>query len=67
VALNNLGYALEKQRDLEEARQTYRQALELDAGNRTARKRLERLERTLATPAPAPAAEAPKNRPNQPT
>jgi Flp pilus assembly protein TadD len=67
VALNNLGYALEKQRDLEEARQTYRQALELDAGNRTARKRLERLERTLATPAPAPAAEAPKKRPNRPS
>lgn len=52
VALNNLAYALEKQSSLEEASQTYRRVLELDAGNKTARKRLERLERTLATPAP---------------
>lgn len=52
VALNNLAYALEKQRNLEEASATYRQVLELDAGNGTARKRLARLDRTLAVPAP---------------
>ncbi len=54
VALNNLAYALEKQRNLEEASDTYLQVLELDAGNSTARKRLARLQRTLATPPPAP-------------
>jgi Flp pilus assembly protein TadD len=53
VALNNLAFALEKQGNLEEAGQAYRQALELDSGNRTAAKRLKRLERTLSTPAPA--------------
>lgn len=52
VALNNLAYALDKQGSLEEASQTYRRVLELDAGNTTARKRLQRLERTLETPAP---------------
>lgn len=51
VALNNLAYALEKQMKLEEACDTYRRVLELDADNRTARKRLQRLERTLVSPA----------------
>ena len=46
VALNNLAFALEKQSKGEEARTTYRQVLELDASNSTARKRLKRLERT---------------------
>lgn len=48
VALNNLAFALEKQLKPEEAAATYRQVLELDAGNKTARKRLARLERSLA-------------------
>jgi Flp pilus assembly protein TadD len=48
VALNNLAFALEKQRNLEEAEQTYRQVLELDASNKTARKRLQRLERSFS-------------------
>ena len=48
VALNNLAYALEKQQKPEEAMATYQQVLELDSGNRTARKRLKRLERTAA-------------------
>jgi Flp pilus assembly protein TadD len=47
VALNNLAYALEKQRKPEEARSAYERALSLDSGNRTARKRLKRLERTI--------------------
>ncbi|MFM7362509.1 MAG: tetratricopeptide repeat protein [Cyanobium sp.] len=45
VALNNLGYALEKQQKGEEARQLYERVLELDSGNATARKRLRLLER----------------------
>ena len=44
--LNNLAFALEKQSKAEEALTTYRQVLELDASNSTARKRLKRLERT---------------------
>jgi tetratricopeptide (TPR) repeat protein len=48
VALNNLAFALEKQFKLEEARQAYEQALALDPDNRTARKRLSRLERKAA-------------------
>jgi len=48
VALNNLAYALEKQQKPEEAMATYQQVLELDGNNRTARKRLKRLERTAA-------------------
>ncbi len=51
VALNNLAYAFEKQGNPEEALQTYQRVLELDAGNKTARKRVQRLERTLAVPA----------------
>ena len=46
VALNNLAFALEKQSKADEALTTYRQVLELDASNSTARKRLKRLERT---------------------
>jgi tetratricopeptide (TPR) repeat protein len=48
VALNNLAFALEKQQKPEEARATYEKVLELDGGNRTAKKRLKRLERTAA-------------------
>lgn len=47
VALNNLAFALEKQLKIEEAAETYRQVLALQSGNRTARKRLARLERQL--------------------
>lgn len=45
VALNNLAFALEKQQKLEEAQATYQQVLDLDAANKTARKRLKLLER----------------------
>jgi len=48
VALNNLAFAFEKQQDLERAQQTYLKVLDMDASNPTARKRLKRLERTLA-------------------
>jgi Flp pilus assembly protein TadD len=48
VALNNLAFALEKQQKPDEARSTYQQVLELDSANRTAQKRLKRLERTAA-------------------
>lgn len=63
VALNNLAYALEKQSKLEEAQEVYRQALTLDQSNKTARKRLERLERTLGvSPGPKrPSAEEKEN------
>jgi Flp pilus assembly protein TadD len=55
VALNNLAYALEKQTKLEEAKEAYTQVLTLDGSNKTARKRLQRLERTLGiSPAPTP-------------
>jgi tetratricopeptide (TPR) repeat protein len=47
VALNNLAFALEKQGQLEEAISSYRQVLELESGNSTARKRLKRLEGRL--------------------
>jgi hypothetical protein len=40
--------ALEKQQKPDEARTTYQQVLELDGANRTAQKRLKRLERTAA-------------------
>ncbi len=46
VALNNLAYALEKLSQFEEAQQTYQRVLELEPSNKTARKRLQRLERT---------------------
>ena len=45
VALNNLAFALEKQQKREEASALYKQVLELETGNATARKRLRRLER----------------------
>ena len=48
VALNNLAFALEKQQKQEEAREAYAKVLELDSANRTARKRLKRLERRSA-------------------
>lgn len=51
VALNNLAFALEKQSRFEEAQETYQQVLALDADNKTARKRLQRLERTQISPA----------------
>jgi len=45
VALNNLAFAFEKLQRFEDAQATYEQALQLDTGNRTARKRLKRLAR----------------------
>jgi tetratricopeptide (TPR) repeat protein len=45
VALNNLGYALERQGLPEEARQAYTKALALDPGNKTTTKRLKLLDR----------------------
>lgn len=48
VALNNLAYALEKQQKGEEARATYQKVLELDSTNRTAQKRLKRLDKLAA-------------------
>ena len=48
VALNNLAFALEKQQKPDEAKATYEQVLALDGNNRTARKRLKRLERIAA-------------------
>jgi len=48
VALNNLAFALEKQQKAEEARATYQKVLELDGANRTAQKRLKRLDKLAA-------------------
>ena len=48
VALNNLAFALEKQQKSDEAKETYAKVLELDADNKTAKRRLKRLERTAA-------------------
>jgi tetratricopeptide (TPR) repeat protein len=45
VALNNLAFALTKQREVEEARSTYERVLGLDPANATARKGLKTLER----------------------
>ena len=57
VALNNLAYALTKQREIEEARATYNKVLALDPGNATARKGLRTLERRVGnTPAAAASA-----------
>lgn len=50
VALNNLGYALERQQQIEEAKAIYEQVLELDHSNKTARKRLKGLERKQGVP-----------------
>lgn len=44
VALNNLAFALEKQQKLEEAEGLYQKVLGLEPGNRTASKRLKRIE-----------------------
>lgn len=52
VALNNLAYALTKQRDIETARSTYERVLALDPGNATARKGLRTLERRVGNPEP---------------
>lgn len=49
VALNNLAFALEKQFQFDEACSSYRRVLELDSANRTAKKRLARLERTMGS------------------
>jgi tetratricopeptide (TPR) repeat protein len=48
VALNNLAFALEKQQKGDEAKATYQKVLELDSGNRTAQKRLRRLDKLAA-------------------
>ena len=48
VAINNLAYAQERLLDNEEACALYRQTLVLDPKNKTARKRLNRLERAAA-------------------
>ena len=45
VALNNLAFAFEKQQKFEEAQRTYEKVLQLEAGNKTAKKRLKLLER----------------------
>ncbi|MGB7564271.1 MAG: tetratricopeptide repeat protein [Prochlorococcaceae cyanobacterium] len=50
VALNNLAYALERQRENEQAKAIYEQVLELDDTNKTARKRLKGLERKQGVP-----------------
>jgi Flp pilus assembly protein TadD len=50
VALNNLGYALGKQGETEEARATYAKALSLEPANGTARKGLQTMERRLGKP-----------------
>lgn len=64
VALNNLAYALEKQSKPEEAREAYRSVLALDAGNKTARKRLQRLSASWGwaqrPDIPQPCAESPQ-------
>ncbi|MCT0224943.1 tetratricopeptide repeat protein [Synechococcus sp. CS-1328] len=59
VALNNFAYALEKQQKLEEACEAYKQALALEPTNKTAQRRLKRLERSqsaLKTSLPNPEA-----------
>ncbi len=55
VALNNLGYALERQSLPEEARQAYNQALALDPTNKTTNKRLKLLDRRFPAEAVEPA------------
>lgn len=44
VAMNNLAFALEKQQKHDEAEELYQRVLSLEPGNRTASKRLKRLE-----------------------
>ncbi|MCP9850267.1 tetratricopeptide repeat protein [Cyanobium sp. Morenito 9A2] len=50
VALNNLAYALERQRQPDEAKSLYEKVLQLDGANKTARKRLQSLERKRGVP-----------------
>lgn len=50
VALNNLAFALEKQSKADEARSLYEKVLQLEATNKTARKRLAILERRSGRP-----------------
>jgi tetratricopeptide (TPR) repeat protein len=55
VALNNLAYALGKQGEPKEARDTYARVLALEPANGTARKGLKTMERRVGDPAsPAP-------------
>ena len=49
VALNNLAYALEKQFKIDEAQKLYKQVLELDINNKTARRRMKLIERLNAS------------------
>ncbi|MCP9799225.1 tetratricopeptide repeat protein [Synechococcus sp. RedBA-s] len=58
VALNNLGYALERQSLPEEARQAYNQAQALDPGNKTTSKRLKLLDRRFPAEVVEPAGPA---------
>lgn len=51
VAMNNLAFALEKLKREDESLELYRQVLDLEAGNRTASKRLKLLERRGVSPA----------------
>ena len=45
VALNNLGHALERQQQPQEAAKVYARTLAMDAGNATAKRHLQRLEK----------------------
>ncbi len=56
VALNNLGYAFERQGKPDEARDTYAKALSLDPTNKTTLKRLKLLDRRFPADVKAPAA-----------
>jgi Flp pilus assembly protein TadD len=58
VALNNLGYALERQSLPVEARQAYTQALALDPSNKTTSKRLKLLDRRFPADPAEPVAPA---------
>ncbi|MCY3536611.1 MAG: tetratricopeptide repeat protein [Synechococcus sp. SB0662_bin_45] len=49
VALNNLGHALERRQQRQEAAKAYAQTLALDAGNAIAKRRLQRLEKARAS------------------
>jgi tetratricopeptide (TPR) repeat protein len=55
VALNNLGYAFERQGKPDEARDTYAKALSLDPTNKTTLKRLKLLDRRFPAELKAPA------------
>ena len=65
VALNNLAYALGKQGEPQEARDTYSRVLALEPANGTARKGLKTMERRLGGPAsPAPKGKAESSTPS---